>query len=166
MHPTMIPITHPLASVRGVFNAIFLTGHAVEDVMLYGRGAGRMPTASAVVSDIVYACHKAGRHAYMTFQNEDSMSSEIELVRDFSCIYSVRLHVLDEPGTMAAIAGAFAAHGVSLKNVIQLGEPDGSSSRITFLTHMAQEFGVRAALADIARLSCVDAIESVIRVEE
>ncbi|MEZ4628374.1 MAG: homoserine dehydrogenase [Eubacteriales bacterium] len=78
VHPTMIPATHPLASVRGVFNAIFLTGHAVDDVMLYGRGAGCMPTASAVVSDIINACHNERHHKYMTFVNEESISGEIE----------------------------------------------------------------------------------------
>ena len=94
------------------------------------------------------------------------MSSEIELVKDFSCIYSVRLRVADEPGTMAAIAGSFAEHGVSLKSVIQLGETDGTSSRITFITHMASEYSVREALKQIEALSCVEEIESMIRVEE
>lgn len=166
VHPTMIPDTHPLASVRGVFNAIFLTGHAVDDVMLYGRGAGCMPTASAVVSDVVYACHAEGRHQYMTFVNSESLSSEIELVNDFSCIYCARLHVADQPGTMAAIAGLFAEHGVSLKSVIQLGETDGESSRITFLTHRARELSVREALKEIQALDCVNEVESLIRVEE
>jgi len=166
VHPTMIPNTHPLASVRGVFNAIFLTGHAVDDIMLYGRGAGCMPTASAVVSDIVYACHHDQRHHYMTFVNEESISNEITLVRDFICIYSIRLKVADKPGTMAAIAAAFAEQGVSLKSVIQLGEPDGTSARITFITHAASEFAVRDALKKIEALDCVSAVESVIRVEE
>ncbi len=166
VHPTMIPDTHPLASVRGVFNAIFLTGHAVDDVMLYGRGAGCMPTASAVVSDVVYACHAGGRHQYMTFRNSESMSSEIELVRDFSCIYCMRLHVVDRPGTMAAIAGLFAKHGVSLKSVIQLRETEGKSAQSPFLTHRAKEFSVREALDAIRALECVNEVESLIRVEE
>jgi homoserine dehydrogenase len=166
VHPTMIPITHPLASVRGVFNAIFLTGHAVDDIMLYGRGAGCMPTASAVVSDVVYACHHEKAHQYMTFVNEESISGEIELVKDFHCIYCIRLNVADRPGTMAAIAGAFAEQGVSLKSVIQLGETDGVTSRITFLTHRASEYSVFEALKRIETLASVNAVESVIRVEE
>ncbi len=166
VHPTMIPATHPLASVRGVFNAIFLTGHAVDDIMLYGRGAGCMPTASAVVSDVIYACHNEKQHKYMTFVNEESISGEIELVQDFNGIYCIRLNVADKPGTMAAIADAFAERKVSLKSVIQLGENDGVSSRITFLTHRASEFAVREALARIETLSCVNAVESMIRVEE
>lgn len=166
VHPTMIPMTHPLASVRGVFNAIFLTGHAVDDIMLYGRGAGCMPTASAVVSDVVYACHHEKAHKYMTFVNEESISGEVELVKDFHCIYCIRLNVADKPGTMAAIAGAFAEQGVSLKSVIQLGETDGVTSRITFLTHRASEYSVREALKRIEALGCVNAVESMIRVEE
>ena len=166
VHPTMIPENHPLSSVRGVFNAIFLTGHAVDDVMLYGRGAGCMPTASAVVSDVVYACHADKRHRYMTFRNTPQMSNEVELVSDFQCVYCIRLHVVDQPGTLAAVSDAFAHRGVSLKSVIQLGVPDGNSAHITFMTHMAREFSVRDALADIQKLSCVEAVESIIRAEE
>lgn len=166
VHPTMIPAEHPLASVRGVFNAIFLTGNAVDDVMLYGRGAGCMPTASAVVSDVIYACHAENKHQYMTFFNSANMSSEIELVKDFACTYCVRLHVADQPGTMASIAGVFAEHGVSLKSVVQLGQSDGESSHITFLTHLAHEFAVQEALEEIRSLDCVDEIESLIRVED
>lgn len=167
VHPTMLPATHPLSSVRGVFNAVFLTGHAVDDVMLYGRGAGCMPTASAVVSDVIYACHADKRHRYMTFVNQSKMSSEICLVRDFSCIYCVRLHVADQPGSMAAIAGVFAKHDVSLKSVLQLGETQNDgTSRITFMTHIAHENSVQSALDEIRALPCVHSVESVIRAEE
>lgn len=166
VHPTMVPKAHPLASVRGVFNAIFLTGHAVGDVMLYGRGAGCMPTASAVMSDVIYACHAAGRHRYMTFRNDAAISNEVELVRDFACVYCIRLSVADAPGTMAAIAAVFAGHGVSLKDVLQLGERAGGSSHITFMTHTAHELSVQAALDEIRRLPCVHEVESVIRAED
>lgn len=166
VHPTMVPKAHPLASVRGVFNAIFLTGHAVGDVMLYGRGAGCMPTASAVMSDVIYACHATGRHRYMTFRNDAALSNEVELVRDFACVYCIRLSVADAPGTMAAIAAVFAGHGVSLKDVLQLGERAGGSSHITFMTHTAHELSVQAALDEIRRLPCVHEVESVIRAED
>lgn len=166
VHPTMVPKAHPLASVRGVFNAIFLTGHAVGDVMLYGRGAGCMPTASAVMSDVIYACHATGHHRYMTFRNDAAISNEVELVRDFACVYCIRLSVADAPGTMAAIAAVFAGHGVSLKDVLQLGERAGGSSHITFMTHTAHELSVQAALDEIRRLPCVHEVESVIRAED
>lgn len=166
VHPTMVPKAHPLASVRGVFNAIFLTGHAVGDVMLYGRGAGCMPTASAVMSDVIYACHATGHHRYMTFRNDAAISNEVELVRDFACVYCIRLSVADAPGTMAAIAAVFAGHDVSLKDVLQLGERAGGSSHITFMTHTAHELSVQAALDEIRRLPCVHEVESVIRAED
>ena len=135
--------------------------------MLYGQGAGQMPTASAVVSDVIYACHSDGRHRYMTFRNEERMSEEVNLVENFRCIYCIRVNVVDELGTMAAISEVFAKHNVSLKDVLQLASPDnGVSPRITFMTHEANEFDIRNALADIARLPCVHAIESMIRAEQ
>ncbi|MDO4493127.1 MAG: homoserine dehydrogenase [Clostridia bacterium] len=167
VHPTMVPNTHPLASVRGVFNAIFLTGHAVDDVMLYGRGAGCLPTASAVVSDVIYACHHDGEHRYMTFKNEAEMTPDIELNKNFSSIYCLRISVLDRPGTLAEVAKTLAKHNVSLKDVLQLGDDaaDNNSKSITFMTHEAHEFDVQAALEDLRALPCVFAIESVIRAE-
>ncbi len=166
VHPTMLPMEHPLSSVRGVFNAIQITGSAVDNVMLHGRGAGRFPTASAVVSDIVYACHAAGRHSYMTFRNARDLSEEVELVRDFSCIYCLRLLVADQPGTMAAVTRVFADNDVSLKDVLQFGERGDGRAQITFMTHCALESHVRKALAEISKLDCVDAVESLIRAED
>ena len=165
VHPTMIPRNHPLASVRGVYNAIFLTGHAVGDIMLYGRGAGCLPTASAVVSDVVYAALADGHHRYMTFENTKDLSSGVELVKDFSCIYCIRLNVVDEPGTMTAVAGCFANHKVSLKEVLQLNNDPDTDTQITFLTHEAHEFSIREALDDIMKLPCVLKLDSLIRAE-
>ncbi len=101
----------------------------------------------------------------MTFQNMAGMSSEVELISDFLCIYCIRVRVVDRPGTMAAIAAAFAKHNVSLKSVLQLGE-GGEKSRITFLTHHAHEMDVQAAVEEIRALECVDGVESIIRAEE
>ena len=165
VHPTMIPKSHPLASVRGVFNAVFLTGHAVDDVMLYGRGAGSMPTASAVVSDVIYAGHAMGRHRKITFINEQQRSDAITLVPDFESAYCIRLSVDDAPGVLARCASVLGKFGVSLRNVFQPYEGEGGA-RITFVTHRAREFAVRDALSEIATLDCVRAVESLLRVEE
>ena len=165
VHPTMIPKSHPLASVRGVFNAVFLTGHAVDDVMLYGRGAGSMPTASAVVSDIIYAGHAMGRHHQVTFVNEQTRSDEITLVNDFESAYCIKLTVDDSVGVLSRVAGVFAKYDVSLKNVLQPYE-GGGSARITFITYRARENGVQGALREIASLDCVRSVESLLRVEE
>lgn len=165
VHPTMIPKNHPLASVRGVFNAIFMTGHAVDDIMLYGRGAGCMPTASAVVSDIIYACHSEGRHKHITFVNDAEMVDAIHLVEDFESAYCVRLLVDDTTGVVSKTAAAFAEQGVSLRNVLQLDAQNGES-RITFLTHKAHEKRLQQALETLRTLPVVRCVESVVRVEE
>ncbi len=165
VHPTMIPNSHPLASVRGPFNAIYLKGHAVGDIMLYGRGAGKMPTASAVVSDIICGIAANGNHKYMTFQNVEGLSPEAELEKNFRCIYCVRITANDQPGTMTSISGCFAKYGVSLKEVLQLGDAEGGLAQITFLTHMAEELSIKAALDEIRALSCVDKVDSLIRAE-
>lgn len=165
VHPTMIPKNHPLASVRGVFNAIFMTGHAVDDIMLYGRGAGCMPTASAVVSDIIYACHSEGRHKHITFVNDAKMVDAIHLVEDFESAYCVRLLVDDTPGVVSKTAAAFAVQEVSLRNVLQLDAQNGES-RITFLTHKSCEKRLQKALEILRTEPAVRCVESVVRVEE
>ncbi|HOR12782.1 MAG TPA: homoserine dehydrogenase, partial [Clostridia bacterium] len=83
VHPTMLPKTHPLAAIRGSYNAVFITGNAVGDIMLYGKGAGQLPTASSVVSDIIYACHNEGRHRHNTFRNIPDMDKDTHLVTDW-----------------------------------------------------------------------------------
>ncbi|MCL2671540.1 MAG: homoserine dehydrogenase [Clostridiales bacterium] len=166
VHPTMLPKTHPLAAVRGVFNAIFLTGHAANDIMLYGRGAGSMPTASAVVSDIICAVHRAGRHRYITFANAEELSTAVQLLENYESRFCARLLVEDAPGVLASVAGVLAKHNVSLRSVLQPGESDTTDARLTLLTHNAAAQSVRAALAEIAGLSCVRAVESLLHVEE
>lgn len=164
VHPTMIRKDHPLAAVRGSFNAIFLKGHAVDDVMLYGRGAGKMPTASAVVSDVICAAHEE-THRYSTFENSASLSNAVELVKDWECIFCVRLLVNDETGVLSAISGVFAKYGVSLKNVLQIGDGNGYAP-ITFITHKARELEMREAIEEISKLDVVKSVENIIRVEE
>lgn len=170
VHPTMIPKTHPLASIRGTFNAIYLTGNAVDDVMLYGRGAGQMPTASAVMGDVIYACHHEGRHRLPTFRNIPDMDEGTAIIRDWESIYCIRLRVADKPGVLSNTAGIFAKHDVSLKSVLQLADPVKSGSKqiawITFVTHTARELSVQAALEELRALDGVECVESLIRVEE
>lgn len=166
VHPTMIRNTHPLASVRGAFNAIFLHGHAVDDVMLYGRGAGQLPTASAVMSDVIYAAHAAA-HRHMAFENVEGLSGGVTVGRDWQSIYCIRLSVADKPGVLAKIATVFARHEVSLETVFQVFRetPVQDMVPITFITHKARELSVQAALEEIKQLSVVQRLENVIRVE-
>lgn len=170
VHPTMIKKSHPLASIRGPFNAVFLNGNAVGDVMLYGRGAGQLPTASAVVSDIIYACHNDGAHRHPTFKNIPDIDSGTLCLDDWQSIYCIRMRVNDQPGVLYAITGVFAKYNVSLKSVLQLDasvKSDGQEiAWITFVTHTAKELAVQGAAKTIGELDCVEEIESIIRVEE
>lgn len=170
VHPTMIPKTHPLASVRGTFNAVFFKGNAVGDVMLYGRGAGQLPTASAVLGDVIYAAHHDGHHRHTTFRNIPDLDAGTTILPDWESIYCIRLRVTDKPGVLAAIAGVFSKQNVSLKSVLQFADSieNGNSSTawITFVTHKARELSVQAALRELETLQSVESVESVIHVEE
>ncbi|HOF94511.1 MAG TPA: homoserine dehydrogenase, partial [Clostridia bacterium] len=170
VHPTMLPKTHPLAAIRGSYNAVFITGNAVGDIMLYGKGAGQLPTASSVVSDIIYACHNEGRHRHNTFRNIPDMDKDTHLVTDWESIYCIRTKVNDKPGVLSLISGVFAKHNVSLKSVLQFAQQDNSEGGqlawITFVTHKAREKAVQSALREIDLLECTLEVESLIRVEE
>jgi len=163
VHPTMIPKNHPLASVRGAFNAVFLHGNVVDDIMLYGRGAGDMPTASAVVSDIVYA---AGRqtHPYTTFYNETQASHELSFENNWESEYFLRLIAQDTPGVLAEVAGVLGSHGVSIASVVQKGQSEDSVPLI-FVTHKAKEISMMRAIEEIGHIPEVLSVASMIRVE-
>ncbi|MDO5377341.1 MAG: homoserine dehydrogenase [Clostridia bacterium] len=158
VHPTFVPDTHPLASVNGAFNAVYVDGDACDEMMFYGRGAGDMPTASALVSDLIKAA-RAERHALPAVG-----AVPCEMADDWICEHFVRMQVSDEPGVLAVLAGTFARHGVSIASMVQKGE-SGTQGRaqLIFLTHKASERAVRSALAEMDG-STVSQV-SVIRVE-
>ncbi len=164
VHPTMIPKTHPLASVRGAFNAIYLHGNIVDDIMLYGRGAGDMPTASAVVSDVIYAACQS-QHRYTTFYNDVQVSSELSFENNWECEFFVRITVQDSPGVLAKIASVFGEHNVSIESVMQKGQREESVPLI-FVTHKAKEISFKRAIDDIRYIPEVIKIANVIRVEK
>ena len=163
VHPTMIPKTHPLASVRGSFNAIYLHGNIVDDIMLYGRGAGDMPTASAVVSDVVYAAGR-DKHRYTTFYNEDRVSDELSFENNWESEFFLRYIVKDEPGVLAKIASVLGRHNVSVATVMQKGRR-GEHVPLIFVTHKAKEISVKRAVDDISYIPEVISVASMIRVE-
>ncbi len=164
VHPTMIPKTHPLASVRGAFNAIFLHGNIVDDIMLYGRGAGDMPTASAVVSDVIYAASQ-NKHRYTSFYNDINVSSELSFENNWECEFFVRILVQDSPGVLAKIASVFGKHNVSINSVVQKGQSEESVPLI-FVTHKAKEISLKRAIDDIRYIPEVLRVANVIRVEK
>ena len=160
VHPTLVPDTHPLASVRDSFNAVFLEGAAVGDLMFYGRGAGGGPTASAVLGDLIDASSnlRKGTHASV-FASTPAPIVPMDLLR--SAFY-LNLDVYDRPGALATVAGVLGSRGVSIRSMEQIGL--GGEARILFITHVAREADVRATLDDLRQLDEVGQVNSVLRV--
>ena len=162
VHPAMVPAAHPLAAVSGSFNAVFVEGDAVGDLMFYGRGAGGSPSASAVLGDVIDAAVnlRKGSHASLgTFTRR-----RIRSIDEVSSAFYVNLVVADEPGVLAAVAGAFGRHGVSIRSMEQSDLGDGA--RIVFITHEAGESAVRSTLRELNDLPAVRRVNSVLRVIE
>lgn len=164
VHPAFVKACDPLASVNDSFNAVRLVGDAAGDIMLYGRGAGALPTGSAVVSDIVFAAKHADYY-YSCFKNDEKGNKETEFVSDYVSEYYLRLSVKDEAGVMAKIAGAFAKSGISLKEVKQNPAEDGKAE-IIVTTHGCKETCMRKNLEKINSIEEVFGVESCIRIEE
>lgn len=164
VHPTFIPVSHPLASVRDSFNAIFIKGDAVGNIMLYGRGAGDLPTGSAIVSDIITAWKNRDRHTGINFYNDSDAKTKYSFNNDWETEFFIRLTVKDKPGVLAQIAGVFGKYGVSIASVIQKDRGKGVAPLI-FVTHHSKEQSVMKAIKDIGNESDVIKVENVIRVE-
>ena len=156
VHPAMVPLEHPLAAVRESFNAIFVEGAAVGDLMFYGRGAGGSPTASAILGDLIDAAinrHK-GSHASVGQLSE----AVLRPIDDAESAYYLNVEVLDRPGVLAQVAGVFGDHGVSIRSMEQEGL--GDEARLIFITHRARHADVQATLAALGELEAVDRIGS------
>ena len=161
VHPAFVPDEHPLAGVKGSFNACFIVGDNVGDIMLYGRGAGDLPTGSAIVSDIVY-CAKQTEHRYCPFDNSAAGVRDEDFADNFESEYYVRMTVADKSGVLAKIAGVFAKYGVSINSLQQTAE-DGKAS-LLFMIHKTGENNLNQAIAEINSLNEVVAVDAVIRV--
>ncbi len=164
VHPTFIPLDHPLAAVRDSYNGIFIRGDSVGNLMLYGRGAGALPTGSAIVSDIINACLNKYEHTYSTLCNGDWASEEIQFNDNWETEYFIRMTVKDKPGVLATTAGIFGKHNVSIASVIQK-DRNGDGTPIIFVTHKAKELSIRQAINDMKNEPVVVRVENVIRVE-
>lgn len=138
VHPTLIPRDHPLASVNDVYNAIFVTGDAVGDTMFYGRGAGEMPTASAVVADVMDAARDLLRNVPGLISCTCYEEKPVKDMGSTESKYYVRLDVTDRPGVLASIAYAFGDKEVSLASVLQK-QTDGNKAEIVLVTHRVHE---------------------------
>jgi homoserine dehydrogenase len=168
VHPTMIPAASPLAAVAGVFNAIFLTGDAVGDLMFYGRGAGQLPTASAVWSDVLEIARRVA-HGIPSLALElpavGSQPLTLTPMDAIRCCYYLRVMMQDRPGALSRVAGILGDNDISIANVIQKGRGTREAVPVVMLTHEARERDMRAALAAIDALPDVAATTMMIRVE-
>jgi homoserine dehydrogenase len=162
VHPAMIPRDHPLAAVRDAFNAVFVDGPHVGELMFYGRGAGGEPTAVAVVGDLVTAArHVAEGRPGVGFPTESRL--RIRPMELMEAQYYLLLDVVDRPGVLAQVAGAFGDHLVSIKSVWQ--EGTGDDALLVLITHRANEGAVRATVDALRGLEPVLEVRSVMRVE-
>ncbi len=164
VHPAFLPASHPLASVNDVFNAIYIKGDAVGETMFYGRGAGELPTASAVTADIIDIArdihHKVSSRILCTCFEQKSIypASKTESP------YYIRLLVEDKPGVLAAIAGAFGSQHVSLHSVIQKRKVE-RATELVLITYRVSDENIRLSIGSLLGMSVVRKVGSVIRVE-
>ena len=164
VHPTFIPQTHPLASVNDAYNAVYLRGDALDDIMLYGKGAGAFPTASAVVSDVIYAATHSDIK-YSTFKNNATAESDVKFVSDFSSAYYIRLSVEDQAGVLAKISSVFGKYGISIVEIAQKSKSaDETRVPLIIITHKTRENAIKNAVAKLDATEYAT-VQSVIRVE-
>jgi homoserine dehydrogenase len=169
VHPTMLPESYPLATVDGVFNALSVVGDAVGSTMFYGRGAGDMPTGSAVVSDIIeigrdILAGSADRSPVTAFRERRQLS--FRKMDDITSCYYLRFSAIDKPGVLSRITGVLGKNNISISSMIQKGRKIDEAVSIVMMTHDALERDVRTALDEIRTLDCIAGTTMVIRVEE
>jgi len=170
VHPTLVPDSHLIATVDGVFNAVYITGDAVGPALLYGRGAGDLPTGSAVVGDIVDVARNIlrgghGRIPPASFMEGERIPLKILDMDDIVSMYYFRFTVLDRPGVLSRISGILGEHEISIASVIQKERKEGGDVPLVMMTHEAVERNVRKALQEIDRLPVVTGKTVMIRVE-
>lgn len=171
VHPTMIPFSNPLSGVNGVLNAITISGDAIGDMMLYGYGAGMMPTASAVVGDVVDLARNllsgsTGRVPLLSFQMGHIRKIPVLPMRKTQVHYYFRFSALDRPGVLSKISGILGNYDISIKSVHQKGRGTKDAVPIVMLTHLAREADVQKALSDIYDLDVVSDRPVLIRIED
>ena len=170
VHPTMIPFTNPLSGVNGVLNAVTISGDAIGDIMLYGYGAGMMPTASAVVGDVIDIARNllsgsTCRVPLLGYQMEHIRKIPVLSMENIRENYYFRFSVLDRPGVLSKISGILGDYGISIKSVHQKGRKMSGTVPIVMLTHLAREADVQNALTDISNLDVVSDRPVLIRIE-
>jgi len=171
VHPTLVSRNSMLASVDGAMNAVAVTGDAVGPTLFYGAGAGEMPTASAVVADLVELAREvrrgaAGRVAPLSYLPEQLVARPLVPLSELSGRVYLRFTAVDRPGVLAHIAGGLGEHEIGIESLIQKGRNAGSAVPVLVLTHPTRESSVRAALERIDAMGDVTAPTQVVRIEE
>jgi homoserine dehydrogenase len=171
VHPTMIPFDNLLSNVNGTVNAVMVSGDAVGDIMLYGRGAGMMPTASAVISDAVDIARNlmtgtTCRVPPLSFQKDDIQKIKIMAMDEIITHYYFRFVALDRPGVLSKISGVLGKHDISIQSVQQKGRKTNGSVPLVMVSHRAKEADVQKALTEINNLDVVSEKAALIRIED
>jgi len=163
VHPSFVKNDNPLASVNGPFNAVLLNGDMVDDIMLYGRGAGSLPTGSAIVSDIIFA-GKSLSHKYSSFENTEEAGQKTLINQDFETRYYIRMTTENVAGVLKDITSAFVNHSISITSLLQK-EATEEFASIIFITNISKESEINAAMEEINKLKSVKKIDAILRVE-
>ncbi|OQX22417.1 MAG: homoserine dehydrogenase [Desulfobacteraceae bacterium IS3] len=171
VHPTMIPFDNLLSNVNANLNAVMISGDAVGNMLLYGYGAGMMPTASAVIGDIVDIARNilfgtAGRIPLFSYQPESIRKIPVMPMDEISTHYYIRFSAADRPGVLSKIAGILGNYSISIESVNQKGRKIGGFVPIVMLTHRAREADVKKALSEISVLDIVGNKPALIRIED
>ena len=170
VHPTMIPETHPLANVYDSFNAVFIKGNAVGDLMFYGRGAGDLPTGSAVVADIISVIRDeiASKENSRSAVKNELWKKELMDISEVESRYYIRLSVEDKPGVLADLTAILGYNKVSLRSVMQKGKSRSADGGVILVltTHHTTEADVKASLETMKKLESVKSIDNLIRIED
>ena len=171
VHPTMIPFDNLLSNVSGTVNSVMVCGDAVGDIMLYGRGAGMMPTASAVISDVVdiarnLMAETTRRIPALSYQRNHIQNIKIMSMDEIVTHYYFRFAALDRPGVLSKISGVLGKHDISIQSVQQKGRKTDGSVPVVMVSHLAKEVDVQKALAEINNLDVVSDKPVLIRIED
>jgi len=171
VHPTMIPFDNLLSKVNGTVNAIMVSGDAIGEIMLYGHGAGMMPTASSVISDAVDIARNllagsTGRVPGLSYQWDQIRTIPVPLIDEISTHYYFRFAAMDRPGVLSSISGVLGKHGISIQSVQQKGRKTNGSVPVVMVTHKAKEDDVKKALSEISALDVVSDEPVLIRIED
>tara|TARA_X000000950_G_C13861840_1_gene639043 strand:- start:639 stop:1898 length:1260 start_codon:yes stop_codon:yes gene_type:complete len=161
VHPVLIDTKHPLAAIRGALNAVVVEGENINQLVFSGPGAGAAPTASAVIGDVLSACHQlsSNQSNWYPLRNQKNENKNFD---DVSSSWFIRLSVTDEPGVLASIAGTFSENNVSIESVIQEGR--GEQAELVLVTHEAPEKDMQNSIKQIASLDSVTLVTSTLRV--